>query len=239
VAPRVIQAPPDKIRLLRELQERDRRIEAAKLAQVDVFAKLEYVPTAKQAEFHAATEFDVLFGGSAGGGKSRALTAEGIRAAVRYPGIQAGAFRRTYPELEESLLAELAAMSYAAPLGAVWNGSAPELRFPSGSLLMFRYSENLADATRRQGGQYQMLLFDERTLTPPDVISFLGSRLRSGRADIPVLGLRSTSNPGRRGARGREGAVHHRDRVRAEGHRRQARPDGPVHPVEARRQHAR
>jgi hypothetical protein len=77
VAPRVIQAPPDKIRLLRELQERDRRIEAAKLARVGVFAKLEYVPTAKQAEFHEATEFDVLFGGSAGGGKSRALTAEG------------------------------------------------------------------------------------------------------------------------------------------------------------------
>lgn len=122
MAPRMIQAPPEKIRILRELQERDRRIEAARLAQVDVFAKLEYEPTPKQAEFHAATEFDVLFGGSAGGGKSRALTAEGIRASVRYPGIRIGAFRRTYPELEESLLAELAAMGYASALGAVWNG---------------------------------------------------------------------------------------------------------------------
>ena len=43
-----------------------------KLASVDVFAALGYVPTPKQAEFHAATEFSVLFGGSAGGGKSRA-----------------------------------------------------------------------------------------------------------------------------------------------------------------------
>jgi hypothetical protein len=61
---------------------------------------------------------------------------------------------------------------------------------------MFRYAESVKDATRRQGGQYQKLTFDERTLTPPDVCSFLESRLRSGRADIPVLGIRSGTNPG-------------------------------------------
>jgi hypothetical protein len=191
-----IDAPPQKIAALRAAKRRHRELEAAKLALVDVFAKLEYVPTPKQAEFHAAREFDVLFGGSAGGGKSRALTAEGIRACIRYPGIRVGAFRRTYPELEESLLAELATMGYAQALGAVWNGSKHELRFSNGSLLMFRYAETLPDATRRQGGQYQLLLFDERTLTPPAVISFLESRLRTGRKDVPVLGIRSTSNPG-------------------------------------------
>jgi hypothetical protein len=61
---------------------------------------------------------------------------------------------------------------------------------------MFRYAETVDDATRRQGGAYQMFIFDERTLTPPAVIEFLQSRLRSGRADIPVLGIRSSSNPG-------------------------------------------
>lgn len=35
----------------------------------DTFAALGYVPTPKQHEFHNAAEFDVLFGGSAGGGK--------------------------------------------------------------------------------------------------------------------------------------------------------------------------
>jgi hypothetical protein len=195
--PRVrIDAPPEKIAALRAAKQRKRELEAARLSKVDVFAKLEYVPTPKQAEFHAATEFDVLFGGSAGGGKSRALTAEGIRACIRYPGIRVGAFRRTYPELEESLLAELANMGFAQAVGATWNSSKHDLQFSNGSLLMFRYAETLPDATRRQGGQYQMLLFDERTLTPPAVISFLESRLRTGRADIPVLGIRSTSNPG-------------------------------------------
>lgn len=127
---------------------------------------------------------------------SRALTAHAIRECVRYPGLRVGAFRRSYPELKESLIAELANLNYAAALGASWNGTEYELRFPNGSLIMFRYAESVKDASRRQGGQYQLLIFDERTLTPPDVVSFLESRLRSGRADIPVLGIRSSTNPG-------------------------------------------
>lgn len=161
-----------------------------------VFETLGYVPTPKQAEFHAATEFDVLFGGSSGGGKTRALLMESLRACMRHPGLRVGAFRRTYPELKESLLAELAEAEYGARLGATWNGTDYELKFPNGSLIMFRYAETIKDATRRQGGQYQLLIFDERTLTPPDVVAFLESRLRSGRIDIPVLGIRSSANPG-------------------------------------------
>ncbi|MQS14511.1 hypothetical protein F7Q99_20135 [Streptomyces kaniharaensis] len=177
------------------IAERD-RLHAERLRNVDVFALLGYEPTGRQREFHNAAEFDVLYGGAAGGGKTKALLMEGIRACIRYPGLRVGAFRRTYPELKESLLAELAQAEYAAPLGAVWNASEYELRFPNGSLLMFRYAESLKDATRRQGGQYQLILFDERTLTAPEVCAFLESRLRSGREDLPVLGIRSGTNPG-------------------------------------------
>lgn len=119
-----------------------------------------------------------------------------LRDCVRYPGIRIGAFRRTYGELKESLLAELAQVGYARQLGASWNGTEYELRFGNGSLLMFRYAESIKDASRRQGGQYQKLTFDERTLTPPDVCAFLESRLRSGRAELPVIGIRSGTNPG-------------------------------------------
>jgi hypothetical protein len=192
----LILASPEKIRRLAALRKRLKEQETEKLRHVDVFGALGYEPTPKQQVFHEATEHSVLFGGSTGGGKSRALAAESIRACIRWPGLRVGAFRRSYPELRESLLAELGKMEFASALGAKWNGSDHELRFPNGSVIMFRYAETIADATRRQGGEYSLLILDELTLFPPDVVAFLESRVRSGRADIPVIGTRASANPG-------------------------------------------
>ena len=179
--------------------------------KVDVFAALGYEPACvpyiggqisepcgqcPQELFAAATEHSVLLGGSAGGGKTLALLMYAIRACAEHPGLRAGMFRRSYPELRESVLAELAQYSFAEQLGASFNATEYELRWPSGSLLMFRYAETLQDATRRQGAQFQLLCLDERTLFPGEVVSFLESRVRSGRAGIPVIGVRSSANPG-------------------------------------------
>lgn len=162
----------------------------------------EFLPLAcgqcPQERFHAAKEFAILYGGAAGGGKTKALLMEGIAKAREFPGLRVGAFRRTYGELNESLLAELALIlrTFEGLKWGTYNGTEHELRFSNGSLMMFRYAESVLDATRRQGGQYQLLLFDERTLLDPAIPTFLESRLRSGRADIPVIGVRSGSNPG-------------------------------------------
>lgn len=68
-APLVL-APPEKLRRLAELREQRRQREAERLKTLDVFSLIGYKPHAKQMEFHSATESDVLYGGSAGGGKA-------------------------------------------------------------------------------------------------------------------------------------------------------------------------
>ena len=121
---------------------------------------------------------------------------EALRAAVLYPGIRIGAFRRTFDELSESLLAELAKVDFGPSTGRTWNQSTHTLTFPNGSVIRFRYAETVEDASRRQGGEYQLVIFDEAGLVPGEVIEALEERQRTSDPEIPVLGLRLASNPG-------------------------------------------
>nr|WP_279538913.1 terminase family protein [Allobranchiibius sp. GilTou38] len=148
-----------------------------------------------QQRFHDATEHDVLFGGAAGGGKSAALVADDLRDAVRYAGVRIAVFRRSYDELNESVIRQLASFGFGEALGASWNASDRELKFKNGSVIRYRYAETLVDASRRQGGEFQKLSLDERTLFAPGIVDMLQERLRSG-SGMPVIGVRSTTNPG-------------------------------------------
>lgn len=149
-----------------------------------------------QERFHAATEDAVLYGGASGGGKSYAITAEGIRCCVRHPGLRVLLVRRSYDELEESIFPALRKFGMAEAVGGKWNGTTRELNFSNGSVFRFRYLETIEDASRRQGGEYQLLLVDEMTLMAPGVVDILRfERLRAS-GGLPVIGLRATTNPG-------------------------------------------
>lgn len=172
-------------------------IDPPKVPERDVFALLGFEPNeGRQREFLEATEWDVGYGGAAGGGKTVALLMAGLLACERHPGIQVWCFRRSYPELRDSLIRELEIYGHARSLGAVWKASTNDLTFPNGSVMRFRYCESMVDATRYQGAEIQLLLIDERTLMDPAVVDFLYTRVRSGDSRIPVLGVRSGTNPG-------------------------------------------
>lgn len=139
---------------------------------------------------------DVLYGGAGGGGKSAALLALAIRTCVRYPGIQVFWFRRSFPELNQSVLRMLARYGFCEALGAKWNGSKYELRFPGGAVLTFAHAKNVQEAASLSSAEINMLILDERTTIPPAVVDFLYTRVRSGVRGVPCLGIRSASNPG-------------------------------------------
>jgi hypothetical protein len=215
---RVVEAPLEMLQRLAELRrQRDRQI-AERMAKADVLAILGFTPNCKvQYEARAAgepipprcgqcpqerfidlpdEELDVLYGGAGGGGKSAALLILALRTCVRYPGIQVFWFRRSFPELNQSVLRMLARYGFGASLGAVWNGSTYELRFPGGSVLTFAHAKNMQEASALSSAEINLLILDERTTIDPDVVEFLYTRVRSGVPGVPCLGVRSASNPG-------------------------------------------
>ena len=60
--------------------------------------------TEKQLSFLRAEATEVLFGGAAGGGKSYGQLVDALRYAIRYPRSKQLILRRTYAELEKSLI---------------------------------------------------------------------------------------------------------------------------------------
>jgi hypothetical protein len=131
---------------------------------------------------------------------SHGLLMDTLHDCEQYPGLEAWWVREDYPQLRDSVIADLEKLNFCRhTLGCRWNGSDKILRFPNGSLIRFRHARNLSDAGQMLSAACQKLIFDERTTLDPDVVEKLSTRVRSGRPGVPVIGVRSASNPGGRG----------------------------------------
>ena len=153
---------------------------------------MELQMTEKQRAFVEAGADEVLFGGAAGGGKSYGQLIDALLYALRYPGSRQLILRRTYPDLERSLI--------RVSLGLFprevyrYNRSAHTGQFKNGSVIDFGYCDSEADVYRYQGAEYDTIRFDELTHFTESMYLYLISRLR-GANPYPKQ-VKSSTNPG-------------------------------------------
>ena len=153
-----------------------------------------YQPFPRQREFHNSGAKYRLFGGSAGPGKSKALLWEAIYKALQTPGCHTLLLRRTYPELEASLLTYFR-RDVPKKLYKSYNESKHVVTWENGSTTRFGYCRNENDVYQYQGAEFLFIGLDELTHFTLKQWQFLTSRNR-----CPVKGsfpcMAGASNPG-------------------------------------------
>jgi len=140
-------------------------------------------------------ELEILFGGSAGPGKSSALLMAALQF-IEVPGYAAILFRRTYTDLSlpEALMDR--ANSWLQNTDAKWSDRNKTWTFPSGATLSFGYLESENDKYRYQSSAFQYIGFDELTQFTESQYLYLYSRLRRLKTSYVPLRMRAASNPG-------------------------------------------
>lgn len=148
-----------------------------------------------QTEFLSASEQEVLYGGSAGGGKSYAMVADPVRY-MNNENANMLLVRRTTEELRELIAVSKKLYPKAIP-GIKFMERDKTWVSPSGATLWMSYLDRDDDVTRYQGQAFNWIGFDELTQWPTSYAwDYMRSRLRTTKNSGLGLYQRATSNPG-------------------------------------------
>jgi phage terminase large subunit len=153
-----------------------------------------YDPFRRQKEFHSSLAKYRLFGSAAGPGKTKALLWEAISQAHTVDGCDTLLLRRTYPELESSLLSyfrrDVPRKHYKS-----YNESKHLVTWLNGSTTRFGYCRNENDVYQYQGAEFLFIGIDELTHFTMKQWQFLTSR---NRCPVPksVCNMAGATNPG-------------------------------------------
>ncbi len=155
---------------------------------------LPYKPFPRQQMFHASAAKYRLFGGAAGPGKSKALLMEAVQQANEHAGVNTLLMRRTFPELEGSLLLYFR-RDVPRELYRSYNDSKHTVTWWNGSTTRFGYSQGENDIYQYQGAEFLFIGIDELTHFTLKQWQFLTSR---NRCPVPETFpcMAGASNPG-------------------------------------------
>jgi hypothetical protein len=142
----------------------------------------------KQAEAFHSLATEILFGGSAGPGKSHCMRVAAIAWAAEIPGLQVYLFRRLYDDLIKNhlegpkgfraLLAPWVAANFCRIVD-------DKIRFWNGSKIYLCHCQHEKDMYKYQGAEIHVLLIDELTHFVETIYRFLRSRCRKVGIPIP------------------------------------------------------
>lgn len=144
-----------------------------------------------QMAFHQDDDtFELLLGGAAGGGKSQSLLVEAMKYAP-VPGYRAILFRRTFPELEKSLVP----VAYEFLHGhAKPKNKGMEWQFKNGSVIYLSHMQREEDKEKHKSAEYDYAGFDELTSFLESQYIYIFSRIR-GKNPAIKRRVRSATNP--------------------------------------------
>lgn len=152
-----------------------------------------WAPSPKQQEMMQRMEFEGLYGGAAGGGKSDYLIVEALRQVERKE-YRAVILRKTYPELEDIISRSMELYGSAFPR-AEYNVSRHVWTFPGGAKIYFGAMQHTKDRIKYQGRHYDFVGFDELTHFTWGEYNYMFSRVRSSAPGLRKY-IRATANPG-------------------------------------------